>query len=114
MKRFSVLIGSLTLFTLLCGAAPEPTSLRRVTLIGTNDIHGSIESELNKKGQTVGGMALLKGAVDAIRAAAKNDPNMPSGVLLLDGGDQDMTPPFQGTMTTTLALSAGSMIASMI
>lgn len=93
MKRFSVLIcSSLALFS-LCAVSPEPSNLRRITLLGTNDIHGSIEAELNKKGETVGGMALLKGAVQAIRTAAQNDTSMPSGVLLLDGGDQ-----FQGTL----------------
>jgi 5'-nucleotidase len=93
MKRLSVLIQSLTLLALLCAAAPESKGLRRITLLGTNDIHGSIESETDKKGQVVGGLALLKGAVQAIRTAAQNDSSTPSGVLLLDGGDQ-----FQGTL----------------
>lgn len=93
MKRLSVLISSFTLVALLCAAAPESKGLRRITLLGTNDIHGSIESVKDKKGQDAGGMALLKGAVQAIRTAVQNDPNTPGGVLLLDGGDQ-----FQGTL----------------
>jgi 5'-nucleotidase len=73
-------------------------SLRFITILSTNDIHGGIESTAikNKEGKTtdqLGGLAQLSGAVQAIRTANQIKHDLHGGVLLLDAGDQ-----FQGTL----------------
>lgn len=72
----------------------DPESWRRLVILGTNDIHGSIEPMPNKNGiGTKGGMAFLSGAAQAIRDGIKARFGDRAGVLLLDAGDQ-----FQGTL----------------
>jgi 5'-nucleotidase len=68
--------------------APE----RHITILGTNDIHGSVESVVDR-GDPVGGMAFWAGAVQAIRKGVAQKHGESGGVLVLDAGDQ-----FQGTL----------------
>ena len=62
-------------------AAPRPGPIE-ITLIGTNDVHGRIDS-----------LPILAGYLANLRAARGND-----GVLLVDAGDM-----FQGTLESNLA-----------
>jgi 5'-nucleotidase len=66
---------------------------RLITLLGTNDIHGGIESTQTKEGGLSGGMDFWSGAVQSIRAGLKGQFGDRAGVLVLDAGDQ-----FQGTL----------------
>ncbi|MEO0812604.1 MAG: bifunctional UDP-sugar hydrolase/5'-nucleotidase, partial [Myxococcota bacterium] len=69
--------------------APEPAC---VTLLATNDVHGSIESKVNTaSGHSVeaGGLLAMSGYVDAIRQTS------PYPVMLLDAGDI-----YQGTLVS--------------
>jgi 5'-nucleotidase len=94
MKYLPIVLGSLILFSWVCvSQASDQKNLRKLTILATNDIHGGVEAQLDKKGQATGGMALLKGAVQAIRTAAQAETDIPRGVLVVDGGDQ-----FQGTL----------------
>lgn len=66
----------------------EPTET--VTILATNDIHGGLEPS-REGGEILGGMALLSGAVKAIREGVRKSPG--AEVFLVDAGDQ-----FQGTL----------------
>ncbi|MCM2278130.1 MAG: 5'-nucleotidase C-terminal domain-containing protein [Oligoflexia bacterium] len=70
-----------------------PAGTRTITILATNDIHGGVESEPAKDGRRSGGLALLGGAVRAIREGLQARYGDRSGVLLVDAGDQ-----FQGTL----------------
>ncbi len=65
---------------------------RLITILGTNDIHGGIEPELNK-GKMVGGLHLWSGIAKAIREGVAQKYPGQAGVLTVDAGDQ-----FQGTL----------------
>lgn len=62
----------------------------RVTLLGTNDVHGGLEPTVASTGEPVGGMAAWAGYVKALRRGLERQGVR---VLVLDGGDQ-----FQGTL----------------
>jgi 5'-nucleotidase len=78
-------------------AVPQPPI--RLTLVGTNDLHGWVMPQRAKlaDGTEVeqGGLATLAGYVDVLRQ------ENPDGVLLLDGGDL-----FQGTLASNLTEGA--------
>jgi 5'-nucleotidase len=80
-------------------AAQEPAASASFTLslVGTNDLHGGI---LPRDGR--GGLALLSGYVNNLRAARAKDGG---AVLLVDGGDM-----FQGTLESNL--SEGAVVVS--
>jgi 5'-nucleotidase len=65
---------------------------RLITILGTNDIHGAIETDANGKG----GMALWAGIVNSIRAGLQRSHGNQATVVLLDGGDQ-----YQGTLISS-------------
>ena len=69
------------------GQQPPPTLT--LSLVGTNDVHGGI---LPENGQ--GGLALLSGYLENLRAARKRDGG---AVLLIDAGDM-----WQGTLESNL------------
>nr|WP_228530839.1 MULTISPECIES: 5'-nucleotidase C-terminal domain-containing protein [Myxococcaceae] len=89
------------LLTPLCGCAPAtrapalPPAPVRLTLVGTNDLHGWVMPHEGKLPDgtpvTQGGLATFAGYVAALRQ------DNPDGVLLLDGGDL-----FQGTLASNL------------
>jgi 5'-nucleotidase len=66
---------------------------RLITILQTNDIHGGVEPSTNKKGEKVGGLAMLAGVVRSIREGTSARYGSQGGVLMVDGGDQ-----FQGTL----------------
>lgn len=70
----------------------ELTGERHVVLLATNDLHGGIEPERSGSA-SIGGLALLGGAVRAIREGLQAREGDRAGVLLVDAGDQ-----FQGTL----------------
>jgi 5'-nucleotidase len=71
---------------------PLAPTERLITILGTNDIHGAIETDANGKG----GMALWAGIVQSIRQGlARSHPGQ-AAVVLLDGGDQ-----YQGTLISS-------------
>lgn len=66
--------------------------LRRITLLGTNDIHGGVEPTHTPSGDW-GGMAIWGGISQAIEKGLSAKYGEKAGVLILDAGDQ-----FQGTL----------------
>lgn len=66
---------------------------RLVTILQTNDIHGSVEPYTEKDGSKYGGMAMIGGIVRAIREGTTERYGTRAGVLVVDAGDQ-----FQGTL----------------
>jgi 5'-nucleotidase len=76
------------------GTAALSSTEKLITIIGTNDIHGSLESVPLADGTRLGGMAELAGSVSAIREGLRNRlGEQRSGVIVVDAGDQ-----FQGTL----------------
>ncbi|RYZ67785.1 MAG: bifunctional metallophosphatase/5'-nucleotidase, partial [Proteobacteria bacterium] len=75
----------------------------RLTIIGTNDIHGSVEPKKFMLGKnpplpkSLGGMPMLSGIVSSIRKSAQLKSEC-DGVILVDGGDQ-----FQGTLLSNFS-----------
>ncbi|MGK5086628.1 bifunctional UDP-sugar hydrolase/5'-nucleotidase [Bdellovibrionota bacterium FG-2] len=69
------------------------TDPRVITILATNDMHGSVEPAFTKDGKKLGGMSFWAGIVSSIRKGieAKNPGH--AGVLVVDAGDQ-----FQGTL----------------
>ena len=61
----------------------------RISVIGTNDVHGALVLEKER-----GGLATLSGYIDAVRAARAEDGG---AVLLIDAGDM-----WQGTVASNL------------
>ncbi|MDC0711351.1 bifunctional UDP-sugar hydrolase/5'-nucleotidase [Stigmatella sp. ncwal1] len=80
-------------------SAPEATEPIRLTLVGTNDLHGWIHpNPFSLPDGTLaeeGGLAVFAGYLAILRASN------PDGVLLLDGGDL-----FQGTLASNLGEGA--------
>ncbi len=78
----------------------------RITIIGTNDIHGAVEDKVITLGKTppipknIGGMPFFSGVVSSIRQSAAMNPQC-EGVILVDGGDQ-----FQGTLLSNFSEGA--------
>jgi len=70
---------------------------RLITVLGTNDIHGAVDSKTVGSGahrKTLGGMPFWTGVVEATRAGLEKRTGQDcGGVLVVDGGDQ-----FQGTL----------------
>jgi len=65
-----------------------------ITILGTNDIHGGIESRLTRDGNKQGGLDFWAGSVRSIREGIhKRYGDERAGVIVVDGGDQ-----FQGTL----------------
>ncbi len=78
---------------------------RLITILATNDIHGSVEPTVDKNtGKRFGGMAMMSGVAKAIRKGlAASQGADKSAVLLVDGGDQ-----FQGTLISNY--NEGSLV----
>ncbi len=94
----------------LAGSAAAKLTLngpdeRLVTILATNDIHGSVEPTVDKAtGKRFGGMAMMSGVAKAIRTGlAASFGADKSAVLLVDGGDQ-----FQGTLISNY--NEGSLV----
>lgn len=67
---------------------------RLITLLQTNDIHGGVEAEINKKdGGKIGGLEIWAGIASSIRQGLNRQFGNRAGVLVLDAGDQ-----FSGTL----------------
>lgn len=78
-----------------------------VSILATNDIHGTIQPKKSKSGQQIGGMAFWAGAVKSIREGVAKRYGDRGGVLVLDGGDQ-----FQGSLLSNY--SEGSLFFSLM
>lgn len=72
--------------------------LQRIVILGTNDIHGGIESHTLKDGTEAGGLSQWAGIVRAIRAGVARASQGRDAVVLVDAGDQ-----FQGTMISNMS-----------
>ena len=80
----------LTILAAVCLIAGcSQTEPLRLTLIGTNDVHGAL-----LPGEESGGLTALSGYVNAARAARQNDGG---AVLLIDAGDM-----WQGTLESNI------------
>jgi len=94
MKRLTLLCATLSL---IASAAPAPLTLekneRLITILGTNDIHGGVEAEVNRDGKLQGGLQNWAGIAKAIREGLTKKYEDRVGVLTVDAGDQ-----FQGTL----------------
>lgn len=82
-----------------------PNSQKLITILGTNDIHGGIEPQVNARQQQIGGLAFFAGAVRSVRAGLRQKYGENAGVLVLDAGDQ-----FQGTLISNY--NEGNLIFS--
>jgi 5'-nucleotidase len=71
---------------------PQLQPKRHLTILATNDIHGSVEPQDSRYGP-VGGMAFWSGVVRSIRQGISQKYGRSGGVLVVDSGDQ-----FQGTL----------------
>ena len=71
-----------------CATSP-PTDTLRISIVGTNDVHGVLVSEVGR-----GGLTTLSGYVNALREARADDGG---AVLLIDAGDM-----WQGTLESNL------------
>ena len=74
---------------ILLPAGTPATGTLTLSIVGTNDLHGGILQRGDR-----GGLALLGGYLDNLRAARARDGG---AVLLLDAGDM-----FQGTLESNL------------
>lgn len=72
-----------------CSATPPTTDTLRISIVGTNDVHGVLLPEDGR-----GGLATLSGYVSALRDARAADGG---AVLLIDAGDM-----WQGTLESNL------------
>jgi len=72
---------------------PDSSAERLITILQTNDIHGSVDSQTTNSGDAQGGMAFFGGVVRSIREGLARRFGRNAGVLVLDAGDQ-----FQGTL----------------
>lgn len=70
---------------------------RRITILGTNDIHGGLEPSFRGPVE-IGGVPLWSGVVGAIRKGLAAREGDRAGVLLVDAGDQ-----FQGTFISNVS-----------
>jgi 5'-nucleotidase len=80
----------------LLGAAPDQPALVTLSIVGTSDLHGAAFP----KNSSLGGLSLLAGYVNNLRAARASDGG---AVVLLDSGDT-----FQGEAESNL--SEGALI----
>lgn len=78
-----------------------------ISILATNDIHGTIQPKKSKSGQQIGGMAFWAGAVKSIRDGVAKRYGDRGGVLVLDGGDQ-----FQGSLLSNY--SEGALFFSLM
>ena len=76
-------------------AAPDEPSLVTLSIVGTSDLHGAASP---RNGSLAGGLALLAGYVNNLRAARRSDGG---AVLLIDSGDT-----FQGDVESNLSEGA--------
>ncbi len=89
----------LTILVATCLVAGcSQTEPLRLTLIGTNDVHGAL-----LPGEDRGGLAALSGHVNAVRAARQDDGG---AVLLIDAGDM-----WQGTLESNITEGASVVAA---
>ena len=87
--------------------APSSEDERLITILQTNDIHGSVESYSDKSGAKYGGMAMLGGIVRAIREGLEARHGDHAGVLVVDAGDQ-----FQGSLISNF--NEGQLVFSLM
>lgn len=86
----------------------DRSSWKYLTLLGTNDIHGSVEAGRTKDGSLQGGFAFWAGVVRSIRQGVEARYGAEnSGVLVLDGGDQ-----FQGSLLSNY--NEGQLVYSLM
>jgi 5'-nucleotidase len=71
---------------------------RLVTVLATNDLHGSVEPSTDRNGRTLGGLAFWGGAVASIKQGLQARHGDHAGTVLVDGGDQ-----FQGTLLSNFS-----------
>ncbi len=90
-RSLLILIGLLAASCTRPGPAPQEPL--RISVIGTNDVHGVFLPEPGR-----GGLATISGYVDAVRAVRDEDGG---AVLLIDAGDM-----WQGTLESNLAEGA--------
>ncbi len=76
-------------------AAPDEPSLVTLSIVGTSDLHGAASP---RNGSLAGGLPLLAGYVNNLRAARRSDGG---AVLLIDSGDT-----FQGDVESNLSEGA--------
>ncbi len=80
---------------------------RLVTLLATNDLHGSVEGSVSREGQRLGGLPWWAGVSAAIESGLRSQWGSRAGVLRLDGGDQ-----FQGTLLSNW--SEGALVFDLL
>lgn len=73
-------------------ARPGTPTVKKISFVLTNDVHGHLEPTLLKNGTTVGGLSYLASYVNHLRAQTEYY-NQTTGLFVLDSGDQ-----FQGTL----------------
>ncbi len=83
------------------------SELKHITILGTNDIHGSVEGENHPKLGRLGDFAFFSGVVNSIRKGVSEKYKKDGGVLLIDAGDQ-----FQGTLLSNY--SEGELVFSLL
>jgi 5'-nucleotidase len=95
--------------TVVCTKAPIALDKNEalLSILATNDIHGSIEPKVTRDGKKYGGMAFWAGAVKSIRDGVAKKYGDHGGVLVLDGGDQ-----FQGSLLSNY--SEGALMFSLL
>jgi 2',3'-cyclic-nucleotide 2'-phosphodiesterase (5'-nucleotidase family) len=92
---YRMLTGFLTACLLLGCAQPEPL---RLTLIGTNDVHGALLA-----GDDHGGLVTFSGYVNSVRTSRQQDGG---AFLLIDAGDM-----WQGTLESNITEGASIVAA---
>lgn len=83
------------------------SSLKHITILATNDIHGSLEGDNHPKLGRLGDFAFFSGVVNSIRKGVKDKYKQDGGVLLIDAGDQ-----FQGTLLSNY--SEGELVFTLM
>jgi 5'-nucleotidase len=90
MRRYSLFVAAILLASCTAQDQPPPEADPvRLTVIGTNDVHGQLLPDNFK-----GGITTLSGYVEAVRAVRAEDGG---AVLLIDAGDM-----WQGTLESNL------------
>src|SRR5215510_5481472 len=90
-KMFAVI------FCVVFGNVARAEETTQITILATNDIHGSIEPNVLSDGTREGGLAMFSGVVQAIKAGLRHRLGNQVGVLVVDAGDQ-----FQGTLLSNV------------
>lgn len=88
-----LLIPLLALFVAACASAPATRDEVTISIIGTNDVHGTLSA-----GPEVGGLVTISAYVDALRHARAADGG---AALIIDAGDM-----WQGTLESNLVEGA--------